>query len=79
MYSTTVIVTKAKGEGKTVDRHDSLLVFEITDTTTKCGTEGHGYNNVAIVAPELKWKLISLDPKWWIQNANRKYFCQKLL
>ena len=63
LYSTIVIVDKAKGEGKQVDRHDSVLTFEITDTTTKCGTEGHGYNNLAIVAPELKWKLISLDHK----------------
>lgn len=56
VYSLTVSVTQKNKIGNPIDRHDSVLSFTIVDHES-FRAANNGYRKVAIVAPEIEWKL----------------------
>jgi lipopolysaccharide transport system ATP-binding protein len=56
VYSLTVSVTQKNKIGNPIDRHDSVLSFTIVDNES-FRAANDGYRKVAIVAPEIEWKL----------------------
>jgi lipopolysaccharide transport system ATP-binding protein len=56
VYSLTVSVTRKNKIGNPIDRHDSVLSFTIIDNES-FRAANNGYRKVAIVAPEIEWKL----------------------
>jgi lipopolysaccharide transport system ATP-binding protein len=56
IYSLTVSVTQKNRIGNAIDRHNSVLSFTIVDNES-FRAANDGYRKVAIVAPEIKWKL----------------------
>ena len=56
-YYLTASLTKKHKTAGPIDRHDSILTFHITDNKSNRSAK-NGYRKIAIVAPEIPWKLI---------------------
>jgi hypothetical protein len=56
-YYLTASLTKKNKSAGPIDRHDSILTFQITDNQSKRSAR-NGYRKPAIVAPEIPWELI---------------------
>ena len=56
-YYLTASLTKRNKSAGPIDRHDSILTFQITDNQS-IRSARNGYRKPAIVAPEIPWELI---------------------
>jgi hypothetical protein len=55
-YNITVSITQKNKIAGPVDRRESVLKFTVVDNDSHRSSSG-GYRKIAIVAPEIEWKL----------------------